>query len=198
MRLYASLLKHATNLKYLALSDPPIVTGYKSIPDLRVESRKFARRSFDVDLDLEVLFEGIRYTRTVFLPTAIYMRAALLQKIANGRLLPYLHQLAFSSTNAQNILQFIRKRYEYSVYSMHLPTTSQNTTTTIPCPLASVNVTYIQTGNDNGDPHITFNDLCRNYIGTRIKVLDAKLKAAGKPLLTSFDSNNIRAFNIND
>jgi hypothetical protein len=195
MKLYASLLEHATKLEYLALSDPLTVTGHQSMPNLGVESKTSSWRSLDPDLDLEALFEGIKYAHTVFFPTGIYMQTALLEKIASGHLLPFLHHLIFSSTNVQTSLEFIRKRYEYSVRSMHLPTTSQSVTITIPRPLASVYLTYIRIGtgpgNDNGDPRIVFNELCPKCVGTRIKMLDVNLKVTKGPLFKVLDSNNI-------
>ena len=107
------------------------------------------------------------------------MQTPLLEKIASGHLLPYLQCLTLSSTSARNMLEFVRKRYEYAAYSMHVPTTSQHHGVTIPRPLVSVCLTHLQIGNgnenENGDPRAIFDQLCRQCVGTRIKILNVIL-----------------------
>lgn len=195
INLYASLLKHTTNLECLALSNPPTSTGSMLDVGAKARNRKSSRRSFHPDLALEALFKVIKRVHTVYLSTGIYMQTPLLEKVASGQLLPYLQCLTLSSTSARNVLEFVRKRYEYAAYSMHIPTTSQQHGVTIPRPLVSVCLTHIQigTGNENGDPRPIFSQLCRQCVGTRIiiKILNVNVNAANGPVLTLFDSNAI-------
>ena len=189
IKLYSSLLKHTTNLQYLMLSDPPTVTG--SIFDAGREAQS-SLRFFDPDL--EVLFQCLKYTHQVFLPAGIYMQTPLLEKIASGQLLPFLQWLTISSRSPQNILEFIRKRHEYSAASMRVPATSRTVMIPNPRPLDFVHLTHIQVAgsdHDNGDIHAIFVDVSRKCVETRIWMLNANFKIANEPLFTLFDSVNV-------